>query len=271
MKYLQNLHTHCTYCDGKDTPEEMIAHALNKGFDSLGFSCHSYAPYAEEETSTPEKITQYRREIRQLQEKYADRIQIFLGLEFDMYCGQEQTGYDYLIGSVHYLPTPEGIKDFDCGAQWVQNYIDTYHGGDGLSFAKAYYEAVGKLPEYGNFDIIGHFDLITKNIETIRFFDTESKAYLDCALGAMEALRGKINLFEVNTGAVARGCRSAPYPEVTLMKHFKEMGFLPVITSDCHDGRYLDCHFEESAELLRECGFKEKMILTDEGFVPVAL
>ena len=28
MKYLQNLHTHSTYCDGKDTPEEMILSAF---------------------------------------------------------------------------------------------------------------------------------------------------------------------------------------------------------------------------------------------------
>lgn len=271
MKYLQNLHTHCTYCDGKDTPEEMIAYALRKGFDSLGFSCHSYAPYAEEETSTPEKIREYRTVVRQLQGKYAHRLKIYLGLEYDMFCAQEQEGYDYLIGSVHYLPTPDGIKDFDCGAQWVQNFIDTYYGGDGLSLAKSYYGAVAKLPEYGNFDIIGHFDLITKNIETIRFFDPESRAYLDAALGAMEALRGKIALFEVNSGAVARGCRTAPYPSVTLMKHFKEMGFSPVITSDCHDGRYLDCHFRESAQLLKDCGFTEKFVLTEQGFVPSAL
>lgn len=271
MNFKQNLHTHCIYCDGKDTPEEIIAYALEKGFDSIGFSCHSYAPYAVEVSSTPEKIQQYRREITRLKEVYADRLRIYLGLEYDMYCGQDQSGYDYLIGSVHYLKTPDGIRDFDCGAQWVQNFINTYYGGDGLQFAKAYYEAVAELPAYGKFDILGHFDLITKGIETIPYFDPGSKVYLDAALGAMEALRGKIPYFEVNSGAIARGVRTSPYPAVNLMRAFREMGFLPVITSDCHDGRYLDCHFEESAALLRACGFKEKYILTEEGFQPVKL
>ena len=42
MIYTQNLHTHCTHCDGKDTPEEMIETALSLGFTGLGFSAHSY-------------------------------------------------------------------------------------------------------------------------------------------------------------------------------------------------------------------------------------
>ena len=32
MNTLQNLHTHTTFCDGKDTVEEMINAALEKGF-----------------------------------------------------------------------------------------------------------------------------------------------------------------------------------------------------------------------------------------------
>ena len=28
VEYKQNLHTHTTYCDGKDTPEEMILRAI---------------------------------------------------------------------------------------------------------------------------------------------------------------------------------------------------------------------------------------------------
>ena len=44
----QNLHTHSTYCDGNDRPEEMILTAIDKGFDSVGFSGHSYMYFAED-------------------------------------------------------------------------------------------------------------------------------------------------------------------------------------------------------------------------------
>ncbi len=36
----QNLHTHCRFCDGKDTIEDLVRTAIDKGFDSLGFSSH---------------------------------------------------------------------------------------------------------------------------------------------------------------------------------------------------------------------------------------
>ena len=271
MTYLQNLHTHCTYCDGKDTPEQMVAYALEKGFDSLGFSSHSYTPYSPSAALRKDKIPAYRKEIPALKKKYKDRLKIFLGLEYDMYCGEDQTGYDYLIGSVHYLKVGSVYRGFDLGPAAVKALIDELYGGDGLSFVKDYYETVAKLPEYGNFDIIGHFDIITKNLEAIPFFDDTCPEYMGYALGAMEALRGKIDLFEVNSGAIARGYRSIPYPAKPLLKAFHDMGFKAVITSDCHDGRFLDCQFAESAELLKECGFQEKFVLTEEGFVPTQL
>ena len=44
-----------------------------------------------------------------------------------------------------------------------------------------------------------------------------------------------------------------------------------VISSDCHDKNYLDCHFREAEQLLWDCGYREKFVLTKEGFVPIAL
>ena len=39
--HLQNLHTHTTYCDGINTPEQIILTAIDKGFGAIGFSGHS--------------------------------------------------------------------------------------------------------------------------------------------------------------------------------------------------------------------------------------
>ena len=35
MVYKQNLHTHTTFCDGKNTPEEMITWAIDKNFTHI--------------------------------------------------------------------------------------------------------------------------------------------------------------------------------------------------------------------------------------------
>ena len=270
-KFLQNLHTHTIYCDGANTPEEVILTALKKKFDSIGFSGHSPMFYSDYNVLTPEKTLLYKKEVNRLKEKYRDRLEIFCGLEYDMYCQVDQSGYDYLIGAVHYLKIGEKYVGFDRSAEVVQQVIDTYFGGDGMRYAKAYYEALAELPSYGKFDIIGHFDLICKHSEKTKFFDEESKEYQGYVLQAADALRGKIPLFEVNTGAIARGYRTSPYPTVYIIKQLKEMGFGVCISSDCHDAKQLDCHFAESEELLRACGFREKFVLTNQGFVPIAL
>ena len=160
---------------------------------------------------------------------------------------------------------------FDRGQNEVQRVINTYFGGDGMKYAKAYYEALAQLPKYGDFDIIGHFDLISKHSDTISFFDEDSKEYLSAAFETAEVLAKKIPLFEVNTGAIARGYRNTPYPSIPIIKYFKKLGLGVVITSDCHNKDMLDCSFNQATEILKMCGFKEKFILTDTGFKAVAL
>ncbi len=266
MNCLQNLHTHTTYCDGTHTPEEMIREAIKKGFSSLGFSGHSYAFFSKCSPMTLEGTEAYKKEIRELKEKYRGQIDIFCGLEFELYSEIELTGYDYIIGSTHYFKINGEFVGFDRDAATVKSVIDEYFDGNGIAYAKAYYEMLATLPSYGNFDIIGHFDLITKHCEKENFFDINSKEYLSYAFDAIDALRYKIFFFEVNTGAIARGYRTTPYPSVPITKRLLEKGFLPIVSSDCHDKNMLDCAFKEAYEMLSECGAKETYVLTEHGF-----
>lgn len=271
MRKLQNLHTHTCYCDGKDSPEEIVLTAIDKGFASIGFSGHSYMHYAPDHSMSIDGTEEYKNEITLLKEKYQNKIDIFCGLEVDMYSEIDLTGYDYLIGSVHYLLCDGKYVGFDRSAEVVKGVIDEHFAGSGIEYAKAYYKALGKLPQYGDFDIIGHFDLITKHCDNVEFFDQNSAEYKNAAIEAVQALEGKIPFFEVNTGAIARGYRKKPYPENFLLKELKKHGFGAVITSDCHDRKMLDCKFEYAAELLKQCGFKERYVLTKQGFKPVSL
>ena len=272
MNGKQNLHIHTSFSDGKDTPEEMVLRAIECGFDSIGFSEHSYLPYSKLPNQlTDDKFKQYKVEIKDLKGKYSDKIGIFCGLEYDFYSDVDTSGLDYLIGSVHFLDCGGRIVSFDYGLRETIDYIDDNFGGDGLSFAKKYFETVSCLPERGKFDIIGHFDLLTKNNDKGGFLDTSDKRYLDMGLEAIHALSGKIPLFEVNTGAISRGYKASPYPQAEFLKEFLRLGFGAVITSDCHNKDFIDCHFEESLELLSAVGFKSRFVLTDNGFLEVGL
>lgn len=271
MNNLQNLHTHTTYCDGIDTPEQMIKAALQKGFDSIGFSGHSYMFYSPSHSMSIDGTEQYKKEITLLKSKYKDKIDVFLGLEVDMYSDIELNGYEYLIGSCHYLKIGDEYVGFDRSADEVRNIINTYFNGDGLAFAKEYYKQFSNITDYGNFDIIGHFDLITKNIEIEKFFDINSEEYLSCAIECAKKLSNKIPFFEVNTGAISRGYRTSPYPTKKLLTELKKLGLKAVISSDCHDAKHIDCAFDDAKKLLLQCGFTEHYILTKKSFKPVKL
>ena len=110
----QNLHVHSVYCDGKDTPEEMIAAAMAAGFDSLGFSIHSYMSCSKSGFLSLEKQASYNVEIERLKEKYRGTFPIYRGVEFDVYADSPWQGYDYTIASVHYLHTSEGLEAKRC-------------------------------------------------------------------------------------------------------------------------------------------------------------
>lgn len=271
MKPIQNLHTHTTYCDGSDTPEEIIKEAVAQGFSSLGFSGHSYMFYAPEHSMSIEGTEQYKTEIRALKEKYKGVIDIYLGLEFDMYSQIDTSGYDYLIGAVHYLKIDGRYVGFDRDLNTVLNIINTYFNGDGMLFAKMYYETISHLPEYGNFDIVAHFDIITKHIENSPMFDTDSAEYKRYVSDALDALCGKIPFFELNTGAIARGYRTTPYPSQDILKELYKRKCRIVIGSDCHDKRQLSCAFSDAIELVKYIGFGEIYIKDKNGFTGVKI
>ena len=267
----QNLHVHSIYCDGADTPEEMIEAAIAAGFGSLGFSIHSYMSCSKSGHLSPEKNAKYDTEIERLKEKHKDVLPIFRGVEQDIFADYPPNGYDYTIASVHYLHTSDGLVSFDTGLDATLEYVRKYFAGDGMAFAKAYYEALATAPDYGRFDIIGHFDLITKHNETHPFIDTESKEYKRYYSEAIDALVGKLPFFEVNTGAVARGYRTTLYPSLEITKRLREKGFGATISSDCHDRRYIDFGYDEAAEFLREAGYRSKFIFNGKDFEEVEL
>lgn len=275
MKYLQNLHTHSTFCDGKNSLEEMVEAALARGFHSIGFSMHSYMSFSDYFNITAEEAKEkgkrYRAEAKRLKALYSDRIDILVAEEAEMYSEVDPSEYDYLIGSVHYVKKDGVYIGFDRDEQRVKEIVNTHFAGDGMAFARAYYENLCSLPEHGKYDIVGHFDLVAKVNESCHFFDEASKEYLSYAFEAIDALKGKIPFMEINTGAVARGYRSVPYPTLPLLKEIKRQGFGILFTSDCHDKRYFDCAFDDAAALALAAGYKEYFVLRGGAFIPESL
>ncbi|MBQ4568688.1 MAG: histidinol-phosphatase [Ruminococcus sp.] len=259
---LRNYHTHTTFCDGKDTAEEMVLSAIEKGFQTLGFSGHS--PLEGEDWCMQPDTGAYRAEIARLKEKYKDKIEILCGIEQDYYSEPEQ-GYDYIIGSVHCVKAGEILIAVDDTAEALINGINEHFGGDATAFACEYFRTLSDVVNKTGAQIIGHFDLIEKFSEKVNIFAPEHPMYIEAAKDAIDKLIPTRALFEVNTGAMARGLRTCPYPAKQWLEYISQKGGDVILNSDCHDKRYLDHGFEECIQLLKACGFSRIAYLTKDG------
>ena len=265
---LQNLHTHTHFCDGRNSVEEMIQSAINLGMTSLGFSSHSCLPFPSRWSMKEENPKFYHAEVMHRKKCYQDQISIFLGLEQDYYSGAPTEEYEYIIGSVHYVKKKDHIYAMDRSAETLIEASKESYNGDIYGLIEDYYELVADVARQTNCRIVGHFDLITKHNEGDRVFDTDHPRYIAASMNALEALSKKDLVFEVNTGAMARGLRSAPYPDHRLLRAMRERNLPICISSDAHSAETLLYGFRQAAELARACGYRECMYWNGKEFVP---
>ena len=269
----QNLHMHSTWDDGKCTVEEMIRASMAAGLSSVGFSVHAPMPFENSWECPKERLPDYMAEVRALSQKYAGQMDVYCGIEWDVTAQDlDLSAYDYVIGSVHEIPVPEGgTRSADTSPEITAQYIRECFGGDADAAAEAYFAELKKVADKEAVDIVGHFDLLTKFDEQHGFFNPESPRYQKAARSAMEALVRAGKIFEVNTGAISRGYRTSPYPSKALLMQLYEMGGCVTVSADAHHVSGVACAFSEAEKLVRACGFSQIWVLTDSGFRPVAL
>ena len=261
-----SIHTHCTFCDGRDTPEAMARAACAAGVKYYGFSSHSHTPLPEDEgCCLPADMSVYRETVLQLREEYARRMEILLGLELDNCADVSPAGFDYWIGSVHRLRAPDGSwHTVDWDRETLLRCREESFGGDGLAMAEAYYREV-KAMAARRPPILGHIDLITKFNDQGPLFDAADPRYRAAALDALAAVDPRWTLLEINTGAMARGYRDAPYPARFLLEAWRAMGGQIILTADAHAASGILYAYGQAAELARQAGFVQSVLLTGEG------
>ena len=100
---------------------------------------------------------------------------------------------------------------------------------------------------------------------------TPSQRFFDYAQKAVLKLIKYDKPFEINTGAMARGYRTAPYPHKTILKMIFDNGGKIIFSSDCHDKDYLDYAFEEAEKIALDIGFKKQAVITENGieYIPI--
>ena len=269
-----NCHTHTVYCDGKNSPEEMIERAVSLGFTSIGLSAHSPMYYKNDYALTDKNIGEYFNEIERLKEKYKGSIEIYNGVEKDADSTDiSKYHFDYVIASVHQIHKGDKIYSIDYTADDLARCVKEEFSGDFYQMAQHYYDDLCNFIAKEKPDVIGHFDLIEKFNDSGKQFDNSTAAYEDIVKGAINKIADTSpeSIFEVNTGAMYRCKNKNPYPSPYIMTLLKENGFKITITSDSHNIESLDFAFDEMVQYCKKYGFEEVYILSDGSFRSVKI
>ena len=259
---LTNYHSHCSFCDGRAPFEEFVKEAIRQGFYSYGVSSHAPLPFPTRWTMEWEQMEAYLDEFKNLRSKYADEIELYVGLEID-YLNEEsnpsvarftELPLDYRIGSVHLLYDAAGeVVDIDCSPAVFKERVDRHFNGDVLRVIRMYFDRLFRMVELGGFDILGHADKMHYNASCYHpglldepWYEALMKDYF-----SLVASRGY--LVEINTKAY--DSLGTFYPNSRYWELMKEYQIKVLVNSDAHYPERINAGRMEALRLLQAKGF----------------
>lgn len=259
---LTNYHSHCSFCDGRAPFEEFVKEAISQGFYSYGVSSHAPLPFPTQWTMEWEQMEAYLDEFKNLRSKYADEIELYVGLEID-YLNEEsnpsvarftELPLDYRIGSVHLLYDAAGeVVDIDCSPAVFKERVDRHFNGDVLRVVRMYFDRLFRMVELGGFDVLGHADKMHYNASCYHpglldepWYEALMKDYF-----SLVASRGY--LVEINTKAY--DSLGTFYPNSRYWELMKEYQIKILVNSDAHYPERINAGRMEALRLLQAKGF----------------
>ncbi len=277
---LFNLHNHSHFCDGSSAPEEYIKSAIEKGFDTLGFSSHAPVPFENKfAIKNNAELLNYTSEIRQLREKYKGQLNIFLSLEIDHIPGvtkpfshfQEIANPDYTIGGVHLVKTPlrEGLWFIDGPKREIYDEgLKNLFDADIRLAVSTYWQQMRDMINTQKPDIIAHLDKIKMHNQN-RYFTQDESWYVDEVNQTLEVIVKTGSIVEVNTRGIYKGRSDELFPGKDILKKLWQLNIPITLNSDAHKPHELDGYFGEAKTILLELGFQNLKMFTENGWQDV--
>ncbi|WP_227937756.1 histidinol-phosphatase [Alkalihalobacillus deserti] len=251
-----DLHTHNEMCGHAiGTIEDYVKAALENGLEFIGISDH--APYFHSDEDHPfPRITmaksgfsQYIEEVLRLKERYADRIEVLLGIESDFFPENcevykrflDEQPFDYVIGSVHFV---DNISIFKKG-RW-----EGLTTAEKVKTKESYYRLIEQSARCGMFQILGHIDAMKG------FYPEFSSIQVDAIDHTLRVIGEHELVIEINTSGKTKDS-GGWYPADDILERalFHNVGV--TFGSDAHTPDRVGDEFDEVQKRLKEIGFKE--------------
>lgn len=283
-----DYHIHTYYSDDSTYPmEQLVKDAISKGITDLCFTDHvDYGIKEDADKLTPEQrqelklkiqhpnVPQYNvdypayvAEYQDLKEKYADKINLKLGMEFGLQIHTipqyqklfNSYPFDFIIMSCHQVEN----KEF-----WTQEF---QQGRSQDEYNQRYYdEILEQVKNYHDYSVLGHLDLIARYDKTGVYPFAKIR---DKIAEILKIVIADDKGIELNTSSVRYKIHNAQgehelTPSKEILALYKELGGrIITVGSDSHKSEHLGAYIAEQSQELKKLGFKE--ICTFEKMQPI--
>ncbi len=240
-----DLHNHTSRCNhANGRVDEYIQRAIELGIDIYGFSEHAPMDFDSYYRLKFEEMDDYVNDILEAKERYSNDIKILLGYEVDYLLGHMDrrvlnAEVDYLIGSVHFINS----WGFD-----NPEFIGEYKNRDIDEIWQEYFDAVEAMANSGEFDIVGHFDLI----KVFKYMPTKDIRLL--ASKALKAIKKSNMVLEINTAGLRKPIKEI-YPSELLLAEAYSLGIPITFGSDAHAVEQIGFAYDEAVLLAKAVGY----------------
>ncbi len=249
---LCDFHFHTEFSgDSKAPVRSHLERAITLGMKELCVTDHHDYDTRMKDNIFVLDLEHYYAAMREIQQEYADRIRMNIGLEMGLVIRENETisrqagghPYDFIIGSSHFI---DGIDLY---------YPEFYEGRTEREALEYYFEVtLERVRKLNYFDVLGHLDYV------VRYCPNQNKnysyeAYREHIDPILKTLIEKGKGLECNTGGLKYGL-GHPNPTEDVLRRYRELGGeIITVGSDAHVPEHLGYDFDKMPEMLRACGF----------------
>lgn len=256
-----DFHLHTAFSEDSEFPmEESVKTAIGRGLDIIGYSDH--IDYGLPRTECICDAPAYAAELSRLREKYSDRIDIKMGMEFgmmpetvdDFQKVYNSLPFDFIILSCHQV---DGLE------MWNQQYQKKHSQKE---YNEGYYNCILKtIRTYRDYSFLGHLDVITRYDEAeIYPFERVRDIIAEILKTAIADGKG----IEVNTSCYRYGLKDLT-PSRDILALYKDLGGeIITIGSDAHRAEDIGYKIVETQKELKAMGFDT--LFTFDRMRPIA-
>ncbi len=223
--------------------------AIARGIREIVFTDHlDFGPADPPDYFHP---AEYMAEIERCRARYGHQLTIRAGIEVgEPHLFAEEVkpilaecDFDFVLGSAHYA---DGLQ-----VAWEEPYFE-----QPLHQAyEAYFRQVVRVAEEGDFDVLGHIDLVKREARKFGKDYDGPEPYGDIIRTALRSVIERGKGIEINTSPLYRGQPEA-CPSLEILRWYRELGGeILTVGSDAHTASFVGSCLDLAVEMARAAGF----------------